>query len=44
MIDHWKNTSMDNISEVVNGVLEVEEWLPNKGQNGQNIKKLHDVT
>lgn len=28
MIQHWKNTSMENISEVVDGVLRVEEWLP----------------
>lgn len=28
MIQRWKNTSMENISEVVDGVLRVEEWLP----------------
>jgi len=28
MIPHWKNTSLENITEVVNGVLRVEEWLP----------------
>jgi len=28
MIQHWKNTSLENISEVIDGVLQVEEWLP----------------
>lgn len=30
MIEHWKNTSMENITEVVDGVLRVEEWVPVK--------------
>lgn len=28
MIEHWKNTSLENISEIIDGVLQVEEWLP----------------